>query len=1141
MTDDGSLPTTRRTLLQTLSGATVATLLSQGAAAIEDTGLRIDSFDDRLHPPTDAVREARWRVHDRRMLTHDPVRDAYLDGSSSPLWIGASQTELAPVNISWEPYGNPDTEADERGCWRVTFDLSSTAYSLHAQEIHYDDNMVERADESAGYMLSDETVNEGLQRGKIRIGNLIRVEGPPLDDEAETWKHIAFGVRRDQDLFSAIDGDAIVELLANDESLRQDFAHAWGELVGSLGLADAENARNEYALIQDAQQDSKAVRDIALVVTGAALTALATLGLPLVAGAATLVSVVGFLFGVEGVLSGPGPRPVPYYRGFELRDSPERGSPITGHNALFDVYVSPGERVEFDVSSEHDLDQSLANSISRLTSNHWTVEIDMRYATHPGVSLESLYSNVSLTRGEHQSQDDTDHLDQFFSNLDPGPTPVVTIQNGHLPESLSLNEEFDPADGVPYVEPGTDIEFDAYDTKLWFEDGWGSEDIYEYEWAVYRLGPVTNPTEHAFDPDEISTTQQGWPNIGRDSVVESGRGDHPDWRCSLTETGTYAVVLAVSDARDPSEGGAQHYGYRNFVTQKFVYGSYITISDLYATELVDEDDRIEGPIPTGTGVRLVGESSTMNGEQSVEAMWVVPKSPGFVPTEELLDRTGPWLEELEFHSGTETEISFAEEGTYHPLFVVRNESGVTRSENLEIEAETELRTLYADVESSDANGADAGPPVTVGETLVGDGEFVYTGANEVEETWIRPKTEALHPEPHMLEEVGLWTSDIEIMHGSNPSFSFSEPGEYDVMYHVEDPIADAADYAHVTVEVVEPGDSVDHPFVDEVHAELEMAHDGDRLTVGDHVTLDATSSYAERNRSILGYDWNITATDAFIDLGDPGKRGILSEGTQRMPLYGSFEEAGIYSPGVMVYAWNPNEERVEVSSDRVSFTVFDDSSPTADIRRLPPNDEAVADWKVAYINRGGEPFWEDEEYVAWFSAGESDLVAGVDEFRWTIDGEESTEISAGPVYHIFDEPGSYDVTLELVYDSGETATTTQEVSIGGGTTNAEITQLTSGDDTVQDWKLQWVQTGGDPFWEDADHLVWLSARNSARTEDAEEFRWEFAHPGDGPGATSYSEGPVHHEYDRADTFEVRLEVVYSDGSTASTTATVEAP
>ncbi|MFC4407814.1 hypothetical protein [Haloarchaeobius iranensis] len=117
---------------------------------------------------------------------------------------------------------------------------------------------------------------------------------------------------------------------------------------------------------------------LGLVIPSLALAGLALATVPLVTAGGVGFTLVS---GMAEAIVGREPRlSTKYSRGFRMDYPSERGGPITNHNILFDVYVAPGDRVEFNVRSSNygdGLDSKNPGEVDPATPiGAWTIEID---------------------------------------------------------------------------------------------------------------------------------------------------------------------------------------------------------------------------------------------------------------------------------------------------------------------------------------------------------------------------------------------------------------------------------------------------------------------------------------------------------------------------------------------------------------------------------------------------------------------------------------------------------------------------------------------------------------------------------------------------------------------------------------------
>ncbi|MBU0577163.1 PKD domain-containing protein [Patescibacteria group bacterium] len=161
-----------------------------------------------------------------------------------------------------------------------------------------------------------------------------------------------------------------------------------------------------------------------------------------------------------------------------------------------------------------------------------------------------------------------------------------------------------------------------------------------------------------------------------------------------------------------------------------------------------------------------------------------------------------------------------------------------------------------------------------------------------------------------------------------------------------------------------------------------------------------------------------------------------------------------------------------------------------------------------------------------FDGSESESVKGkIVSYEW--DFGDGGDLQAGKsVSHIFNDPGTYTVTLTVTEDSGKTAssTVTVEAEVVSSIPEAVITT-----DPEYDEKTE-VLSGVLPF------AVEFNASDSIDADDdIVEYQWDF----DGDGETDQEGKKADYTFEEAGTFDVTLTVTDSEDQSDSTSITVQ--
>jgi PGF-CTERM protein len=290
---------------------------------------------------------------------------------------------------------------------------------------------------------------------------------------------------------------------------------------------------------------------------------------------------------------------------------------------------------------------------------------------------------------------------------------------------------------------------------------------------------------------------------------------------------------------------------------------------------------------------------------------------------------------------------------------------------------------------------------------------------------------------------------------SEAEHTYDESGEQTVTLEIEDGDGNT-DQTSRTVTVTEP-------------PELDAAFGvtPGEPTAGEEATFDASASAG----AIVEYRWT---------LGD-GTEQTTSDST----VAHTYDGAGEYTVTLEL-------EGEDGTTDQTSQTVT--------VSEQSPQLDAAFGFAPSEPNAGESVVFDAEE-----STG------AIVEYRWTF-GDGSDQTTTGPnVIHTYDEASEYTVTLEVENESGDTAETSQGLTVTEAPTNLE------------------ASFGVAPAEPAVGEEVTLDASDS--TGDIVEYRWTF---GDGTETTT-QDPVVTHTYDEAGQVSITLELEGVDGQTSSTT------
>ena len=206
-------------------------------------------------------------------------------------------------------------------------------------------------------------------------------------------------------------------------------------------------------------------------------------------------------------------------------------------------------------------------------------------------------------------------------------------------------------------------------------------------------------------------------------------------------------------------------------------------------------------------------------------------------------------------------------------------------------------------------------------------------------------------------------------------------------------------------------------------------------------------------------------------------------------------------PFETTFAWYAivNDSKLENKSDIWIFTT----------RQIPPlNKKPVAD--------PGGPYVADIGEEVEFDASDSyDPDGVIDFYRWNF-GDGSSEILDPSPKHVYDDTGTYVVTLTIVDNDGRSDTSQTAVTVGAFAPN-----------------LKPIASSSSPYSGTAGKSITFNGSGSYDLDGTiESYTWDF---GDG----NFGHGNVtSHTFENEGTYEVTLYVVDDDGDTNSTSVTV---
>jgi len=314
-----------------------------------------------------------------------------------------------------------------------------------------------------------------------------------------------------------------------------------------------------------------------------------------------------------------------------------------------------------------------------------------------------------------------------------------------------------------------------------------------------------------------------------------------------------------------------------------------------------------------------------------------------------------------------------------------------------------------------------------------------------------------------------WTftdpSSDEEMWGETPTYVFSMPGIYEVTLVVKDTI-DQTDSDTVTVTV----NDITPPVA------VAVADPEDPL-LGESVTLDGSGS-SDNSGILVSYVWT------------------FSDGGEAVSLSGESVDYTFSEAGEFVITLTVTDSGDNSDADIITVTVTDNEDPVADAG--PDKTGVVA---------GSE--------VTLDGSNSTDNSGTIESYVWTFTDEASVELDGEIVTYVFDNVGTYTITLTVEDPSGNSDT--DEVVVTVVAPNSAPVADAGADQSVS-----------------VGETVTLSAIGSADSDGMiVDYTWTFMYDGELMTLTGME---VEFEFEIADTYEVTLTVTDDEG--ASDTDTV---
>lgn len=420
---DDSLRTRRQVLRSAATITTTAGILdTAGASTGDETGTTGSGATERggLTTGTERSTKERRLQWTARHRNHYTLKASDLE-AADVTWHGISDTTLRLVDVAYQPFGNPLEDADDPGCWRYTFSVGSVAAALMPFPGVEAGNPAEVTKDQ--WMLADRRLHPTEAGETTKVKDTIRVMGPEPDaDEGEVNPQldaVAIAARRSPELFSIINGEAVVSALEEDYMGDDRDLEGYRELGWKFGdmtpnpyahVGSSTDVIENYAL--KAQRANEVSKDLK---TGFDLGR-GFLGLLSEwqdwSRVGKILGPVGAFFDLEKLGESiyelafrDAADKAANWQGFEVTEEDRAAGPLSGHQYVFDVYVAPGERTAVTVQSVHELMEPAnhqtddSGPIGSLGDPEWTIEFDAPLAPEEATGLtdEDTFNSASVT------------------------------------------------------------------------------------------------------------------------------------------------------------------------------------------------------------------------------------------------------------------------------------------------------------------------------------------------------------------------------------------------------------------------------------------------------------------------------------------------------------------------------------------------------------------------------------------------------------------------------------------------------------------------------------------------------------------------------------------------------------------------
>jgi PKD repeat protein len=303
-------------------------------------------------------------------------------------------------------------------------------------------------------------------------------------------------------------------------------------------------------------------------------------------------------------------------------------------------------------------------------------------------------------------------------------------------------------------------------------------------------------------------------------------------------------------------------------------------------------------------------------------------------------------------------------------------------------------------------------------------------------------------------------------------YGYDEPGGYDITVTVVDSEGNReSELVRVTVGQRE---------TEEPPVEAALTADPEDARTGQAVTLDAEDSEATEGPVVI-YEWDF----------DNG----TSYSTQHPDVEVTYTEPGSYSPAVTAY-----DEQQHSDTASVTVTVEDDTTDDVEI-------DAALNVSATDVAVG--------ETISFDASGSESDGSTIVSYEWTIGNGTSFSSQVPTIEYAYQNSGTYDVSVTVVDEEGNTATESQTISVSerdDGGTQEPVADFTVSSSSITTGETVTLDLSPSENWESYEWSVNGTTKG-----------W-----GESP-STSFSE---------AGTYEVTLTVTNAEGTTDSASRSI---